>query len=289
MLVSMIAKSEFITLFTERAMPVIVAQQSTPVPPRFDTAESRWAAVLARNPEADGEFYYAVRTTGVYCRPSCSARRAQRENVAFYGTPRDAESAGFRPCKRCRPNESVADTHAVAVQDVCRFLENADVMPKLSDLATTAGLSQFHFHRLFRSRTGVTPKAFFEAHRANRLRAQLTQSSTVTEAVYAAGFSSSSRFYERSNAILGMRPKAFQDGGHGARIRFAVGQCSLGSVLVAATEKGICAISLGDDPEKLIRDLQDRFPNATLVGADQEFERWIATVIALVENPRACP
>jgi AraC family transcriptional regulator of adaptative response/methylated-DNA-[protein]-cysteine methyltransferase len=158
-------------------------------------------------------------------------------------------------------------------------------MPKLAELAANAGLSPFHFHRMFRAEVGVTPKAYFTARRASRVREQLQESETVTEAVYAAGYSSSSRFYERSAEILGMQPKAFQSGGTGARIRFAVGECSLGSLMVAATEKGVCAISLGDDPEQLVRDLQDRFPKATLVGADAGFEQWVAKVVAMVETP----
>ncbi|HSU30456.1 MAG TPA: bifunctional DNA-binding transcriptional regulator/O6-methylguanine-DNA methyltransferase Ada [Bryobacteraceae bacterium] len=270
----------------------IAAVSSGPVQvkamPEYQTDEACWEAVVRRDPDADGRFYYAVRTTGVYCRPSCPSKGPRRENVAFYRTGEEAQRSGFRPCKRCRPNESVHKSKlSVAIENACRALDTAEVMPNLSELAAMAGLSPFHFHRMFRSEMGMTPKAYFAERRASRMREQLQESGTVTEAVYAAGFSSSSRFYERSAEILGMSPKVYQSGGAGASIRFAVGECSLGSLLVAATEKGVCAIFLGDDPQQLICDLQDRFLQATLVGADEEFEQWVAKVVALVEVPGA--
>lgn len=256
--------------------------------PEYQSEEACWDAVVRRDPEADGSFYYAVRTTGVYCRPSCPSKGARRENVAFYRTGEEAQSAGFRPCKRCRPNEDVAHSKlAVAIENACRALDTAEEMPKLSELAARAGLSPFHFHRMFRSEMGMTPKAYFAERRAGRVREKLQGSETVTEAVYAAGFSSSSRFYERSAEMLGMPPKVYQSGGVGASIRFGVGECSLGSLLVAATEKGVCAIFLGDDPDQLVCELQDRFPRATLVGGDEHFEQWMAKVVAMVDVPGA--
>jgi AraC family transcriptional regulator, regulatory protein of adaptative response / methylated-DNA-[protein]-cysteine methyltransferase len=256
--------------------------------PGYQSEEACWEAVVRRDPEADGSFYYAVRTTGVYCRPSCPSKGARRENVAFYRTGEEAQSAGFRPCKRCRPEEDARHSKlAVAIEHACRVLDRAEEMPKLSELAAAAGLSSFHFHRIFRAEMGMTPKAYFAERRASRVREHLQGSETVTEAVYAAGFSSSSRFYERSAEMLGMPPKVYQSGGAGASIRFAVGECSLGSLLVAGTEKGVCAIFLGDDPQQLICDLQDRFPHATLVGGDEQFEQWVAKVVALVEVPGA--
>jgi AraC family transcriptional regulator of adaptative response/methylated-DNA-[protein]-cysteine methyltransferase len=248
--------------------------------------EERWAAVLRRDAAADGTFYYSVRTTGVYCRPSCAARVARRENVAFHLTCEAAERAGFRACKRCRPNEAgLAEQHAAAVARACRAIEAAENAPGLEELAAEAGMSRFHFHRIFKSITGVTPKAYAAARRAARVRTELADSRTVTEAIYDAGYNSSGRFYAQSAEILGMTPTDFRAGGARAAIRFAVGECSLGSILVASTEKGVCAILMGDDPEMLVRDLEDRFPNAVLTGGDAEFESMVGKVLTFVEAP----
>jgi AraC family transcriptional regulator, regulatory protein of adaptative response / methylated-DNA-[protein]-cysteine methyltransferase len=248
------------------------------------TDDDRWRAVLRR--DAEGAFYYSVRTTGVYCKPACPARLPRRENVAFHASAQDAERAGFRPCKRCRPNDiPLAQRQAGMVEQACRMIEQADEAPSLDALADRVGLSRHHFHRVFKAHTGVTPKAYAAARRARRVRDELERRETVTEAIYGAGFSSSSRFYEASAAVLGMTPTSFRAGGDGAALRFAVGECSLGSVLVAASDKGVCAILLGDDPDALARDLQDRFPNAPLVGGDAAFDRWVAAVVGLVERP----
>ena len=253
--------------------------------PRTD--DELWAAVVRRDPTADGTFYYSVGTTGVYCRPSCAARRARRENVRFHPTCNDAERAGFRACKRCRPNEApLQERRAAAVAAACRLIEAAETIPTLTVLAGAVGMSPYHFHRVFRATTGLTPRAYATAHRGNRIRDELARSATVTEAIYGAGYGSSGRFYESSGAILGMTPSAYRDGGAGTRIRLALGECSLGAILVAASDTGVCAIHLGDDPDGLVRDLEDRFPNATLVGGDEEFERWVATVVGFVEAPR---
>lgn len=258
-----------------------------PVSPLFMTEDDQWAAVVRRDPTADNSFCYAVLTTGVYCRPSCAARLARRANVRFHRTCADAERAGFRPCRRCRPNEaSLVERRASAVAKACRLIEQAEQMPGLEALATAVGMSRFHFHRVFKAITGLTPKAYASAQRANRVRDELTRSATVTEAIYAAGFNSNGRFYATSSKVLGMTPTKFRSGGTGAAIRFAVGECSLGSILVAASEKGVCAILLGDDPDTLARDLQDRFPQARLIGGDAAFERWVAKVVAFVETPQ---
>ncbi|MGE0752493.1 MAG: bifunctional DNA-binding transcriptional regulator/O6-methylguanine-DNA methyltransferase Ada [Variibacter sp.] len=251
----------------------------------FDSDAARLDAVRRRDRNADGQFVYSVRTTGVYCRPSCAARPARRENIAFHATPADAERAGFRACKRCRPNESAA-LHAGAIAKACRMIEQSDEMPSLDALAKAAGMSRFHFHRVFKAQTGVTPKAYADAERARRVRGELAKTDTVTEAIYGAGFNSNGRFYATSGERLGMTPSAYRRGGKGAAIRFAVGECSLGSVLVAATEKGVCAIMLGDDPDALVRDLQDQFPKAELIGADRDFEQLVAKVVGFVEAPR---
>lgn len=266
-------------------MSIVRTRREQDAPP-FSSVDDRWAAVTRRDRRADGIFYYSVRTTGVYCRPSCGARRARRENVRFHATRQDAEAAGFRPCKRCRPHErGLAGEHAALVAKACRLIETAEQMPSLGDLAERAGMSRFHFHRLFKTTTGVTPKAYAAAHRAQRVRDELARSKTVTDAIYDAGYNSSGRFYATSGAVLGMRPRDFRAGGAGASIRFAVGECSLGSILVAATERGVCAILLGDDPDRLLRNLQDRFPKAQLVGGDKGFERVVARVVGFVERP----
>lgn len=256
----------------------------------FQSEEERWEAVSRRDARADGVFYYSVRTTGVYCRPSCAARLARRENVHFYATANEAEQAGFRPCKRCRPEgPALAERQAAAVTKACRLIETAAETPDLDELARAGGMSRFHFHRVFKRIAGVTPKGYADACRARRMRDTLPKSGTVTEAIYGAGFNSNGRFYEKSPALLGMKPASFRDGGSGAAIRFAIGECSLGSILVAATGKGICAILLGDDPDALARDLQDRFPKAALTGGDRDFERLVSQAVGLVESPaRGC-
>jgi AraC family transcriptional regulator of adaptative response/methylated-DNA-[protein]-cysteine methyltransferase len=249
--------------------------------------DPRWQAVVARDRAFDGHFYYAVRTTGVYCRPSCSARLARPGNVSFHLTCADAEQAGFRPCKRCKPDRpGLAEQHAVMVAEICRSIESADEIQSLGELAHKAGLSAYYFHRLFKTVTGVTPRDYAIAHRAARIRNALANpGTTVTAAIYDAGFNSSGRFYESSNAVLGMTPTDFRAGGANTGIRFAIGECSLGSILVASTEKGVCAIFLGDDPDALARDLQDRFPHAELIGGDADFEELVAKVIGFVEAP----
>ncbi len=263
-----------------------LATRSTPAVTRFATDDERWDAVKRRDRDADGAFYYSVRTTGVYCRPSCAARLARRENVRFHPSSAAAERAGFRACKRCRPNEAPpAARQAEAIAKACRLIEQAEEMPDLDTLAATAGLSRFHFHRVFKTLTGVTPKAYAAAHRGRRVRDELAHSRTVTDAIYGAGFNSNGRFYAASPGLLGMTPTAYRAGGSGAAIRFAVGECWLGSILVAATDKGVCAILLGDDPEALLRDLQDRFPKARLIGGDKAFEKLVAKVVGFVQQP----
>lgn len=251
------------------------------------TRDARWQAVIARDRNFDGQFYYAVRTTGVYCRPSCAARRAKLENVSFYKTPREAERAGFRPCKRCKPDEiALAGQHAARVAEICRYIEAAPEIPSLKDMARKAALSTSHFHRLFKAVTGLTPRAYANAHRAERVRDALAKTgATVTDAIYDAGFNSSGRFYETSHEMLGMTPTAYRDGGENIEICFAIGECSLGAILVARSEKGVCAILMGDDPDDLARDLQDRFPRAKLLGGDKGFEKLVAKVVGFVEAP----
>ena len=258
----------------------------TDMPSRFRSDEERWAAVLDRNPGADDSFFYSVATTGVYCRPECPSRRPRREHVRFHASCEEAENAGFRACRRCRPNEPpLAERHALAVARACRLIETAEEVPSLDALADAAGMSRFHFHRVFKAATGCTPRGYAAARRAERTREALRKGGTVTDALYDGGFNSNGRFYATAPEILGMAPSVFRRGGAGETIRFAVGACSLGAILVAATARGVCAIALGDEPDALVHDLEDRFPLAEIVGGDPEFEALVARVVGFVEAP----
>jgi len=254
--------------------------------PHMNTKDPRWAAVVARDPKADGRFFYSVKTTGVYCRPSCPSRLAKPENVAFHSTTTAAERAGFRPCKRCKPNQApLAKQHAATVAKICRRIEGAEAVPSLAALAREACMSPYYFHRVFKRVTGLTPRVYAAAHRAKRVRRELSRSGSVTEAIFDAGFNSGGRFYATSDEVLGMTPTDYRAGGSGAEIRFAIGECSLGAILVAKSAKGVCAILLGDDPDALARDLQDRFARANLIGGDAEFEQLVAKIVGFVETP----
>ncbi|WP_042701366.1 bifunctional DNA-binding transcriptional regulator/O6-methylguanine-DNA methyltransferase Ada [Azospirillum sp. B506] len=264
----------------------MTAAPDTAAPDAIDPDVERWASLRRRDPAADGRFVYAVRSTGVYCRPSCAARSPRPENVVFYTSNAEAEQAGFRPCKRCRPDgPSQSVRRAEAVAAACRLIEEAEEVPHLEELAAAAGMSPHHFHRIFKQVTGVTPRAYVQAHRAARVVDVLQQAGSVTEAIYEAGYGSSGRFYESAGGRLGMTPTSYRKGGVGETIRFAVGVCSLGSILVAATERGVCAILLGDDPDMLLRDLQERFSRAELIGGDADFEATVAQVVGFVEAP----
>lgn len=248
--------------------------------------DPRWAAVVARDPRADSQFVYAVKTTGIYCRPSSLARLPKPQNVEFFDTAEEAEAAGYRPSRRVSKDQTeVAAQHAATVAAACRQIEASDSLPALNDLAETAGLSAFHFHRVFKAATGLTPKGYAAAHRSRRVRQRLADGGSVTEALYDAGFNSNSRFYESADQLLGMKPGDFRAAGQNNDIRFAVGQCSLGAILVAQSERGICAILLGDDPHQLVCDLQDQFRRANLIGADAKFEQLIAHVVGFIEAP----
>ncbi|MBD5804227.1 Bifunctional transcriptional activator/DNA repair enzyme Ada [Azoarcus sp. Aa7] len=250
-------------------------------------ADPRWAAVQARDATADGAFCYAVRTTGVYCRPSCAARTPRPENVEFFATGEEAVRAGYRACRRCSPDgPSLAHQHAEAVAALCRQIEQAEAPPTLDELACSANMSAFHLHRIFKAVTGTTPRAYAKACRAARMRAKLDGGATVTDALYAAGYGSSGRFYADAGRTLGMTAGSYRAGGARQQIRFAVGECSLGAILVASTARGVCAILIGDDPGILVRDLQDRFPRAELIGSDTDYERVVATVVGFVEAPK---
>jgi AraC family transcriptional regulator of adaptative response/methylated-DNA-[protein]-cysteine methyltransferase len=255
-------------------------------PAPYATDDARWQALQTRNPAADGHFVYAVRTTGVYCRPSASTRLPRRENVEFFDSAEAAEAAGYRASRRPQGDQSaVAAERATVVAEACRLIEAAETPPELEALAAHAGMSRFHFHRVFKAETGLTPKAYASAYRARKLREELGSNASITDAIYGAGFNSNSRFYESSDQLLGMRARDYRAGGVGAVIRFAVGQCSLGAILVAQSQRGICAILLDDDPEALVRNLQDQFPKAQFIGGDTGFERLVAEVVGFIEAP----
>ena len=248
--------------------------------------DPRWAAIVARDPKADALFVYGVKTTGVYCRPSSASRLPRPENIQFFDTPAHAEAAGYRASKRATGDQTqLAAHHAQLVAEACRQIEQADTAPSLNALALRAGLSPFHFHRVFKAVTGLTPKGYASAQRARKVREGLKGQHSVTDALYDAGFNSNSRFYESADQLLGMKPGDYKAGGTNSEILFAVGQCSLGAILVAQSVRGVCAILLGDDPDTLVRDLQDQFPKADLVGADRRFEQLIAQVVGFIEAP----
>lgn len=256
--------------------------------PNFSATESeRWEAIAHRIQEADGTFLYAVKTTGVYCRPTCASRQPRRDNVLFFETCDAAEAAGFRPCKRCSPRlTSPQQQQAEIMAEVCKQIEAADTPLSLDKMAQIAGLSVYHFHRVFKAIVGITPKQYVAAHRAKRVRQHLQEATTVTQAIYEAGFETSSNFYDQSAALLGMTPSEYQQGASGVEIRYTVKPCWLGWVLVAATSKGICAIAFDDSSERLMVQLRADFPKAQLCEGDRTFKGWVEQVIGLIEAPQ---
>lgn len=264
-------------------MPARTSRQKLPPV----AADPRWARILARDKTADGKLWYSVTTTGVYCRPSCPSRRANPENVQLHDTLAGAKATGFRPCKRCNPDgASIEAENAALVAKACRIIETSEEEPSLDELAEVVGRSPGYFHRVFKAATGLTPKAYAAAHRARRVRQGLANGGTVTGAIYEAGFNSSGRFYEKAADMLGMKPSQYRAGGLNEEIKFAVGQTSLGAILVASSAKGVVAILLGDDPDALVRELQDRFKTARLLGADRAYEKLVAKVVGFIEEPR---
>jgi AraC family transcriptional regulator, regulatory protein of adaptative response / methylated-DNA-[protein]-cysteine methyltransferase len=248
--------------------------------------DPRWARIVARDKTADGCFWYSVATTGIYCRPSCPSRTANRKNVQLHDTLMAAKATGFRPCKRCNPDGiSIEGENAAIIAQACRLIEESEEEPSLNDLAEAVGRSPSYFHRMFKAVTGLTPKDYAVAHRAAKVRQGLDSGNSVTAAMYDAGFNSSGRFYEKSTGLLGMTPTQYRAGGANEEIRFAVGETSLGAILVASSKKGVASILLGTDPDALVRNLQDRFPKARLIGADGDYEALVATVVGFVEAP----
>lgn len=254
---------------------------------KCSTVSSRWEAIKRRTRQADGLFLYGVKTTGIYCRPACSSRLPNRANIAFFTSAVEAERAGFRACKRCKPNGPLApETHTEAIIRACKLIDEAEEPISLKDLSTAVGLSQYHFHRVFKEIIGITPKGYGAARRERRLREELHRGVSVTRAIYDAGFGSSSRFYGGAGDMLGMTPSKYKDGAANLRIRFAIAQSFLGLVLVAATERGICTIDFGKTPEELTNRLRARFPKAILQDDDPGFAAWVAAVVAFIDAPR---
>jgi AraC family transcriptional regulator, regulatory protein of adaptative response / methylated-DNA-[protein]-cysteine methyltransferase len=248
--------------------------------------ETMWRAVVDRDRTADTGWVYGVRTTGIYCRPSCPSRRPKRENVAFFVSPLDAEAAGLRACRRCRPDRSNApDPGADLVAATCRIIESSATVPTLDELAAATGVSRFHLQRVFTERTGVSPRAYAERLRAERVADRLAAGAPVSDAAYDAGFGSVGRLSAAAPARLGMTPSRFRAGGAGETVHVAVAETSLGAVLVAVTGRGVCAIELGDDPDELLATFQQRFHAADVRAGDDAFERTVALVVGLVEHP----
>lgn len=268
-----------------------MGQVNKPSVIRPTTRAASWRAVLARDPAADGTFVFAVRTTGIYCRPSCGARRARRENVEFFADGALAREAGYRACRRCRPDAAGSDQagRGELVAQVCRWIDAAEAPLCLAELARRAGYSPFHLQRLFVRTLGISPHAYAAALRAGRLRDELAAGRTVTVAMHRAGYGSSSRLHDAAAKAVGMLPRRARDGGAGERIEYAVLTCSLGKALVAATARGVCAILLGDDEAGLHADLQRRFGRATLQRGDPAFRLRIAGAIACVDGERPDP
>jgi len=248
--------------------------------------DPRWARIVARDRTADGHLWYSVATTGIYCRPSCPSRAANPKNVQLHDSLEAAKATGFRSCKRCNPDGlSIEGENAAIVAQACRLIEQNEEEPSLNDLAEAVGRSASYFHRMFKAATGLTPKDYAAAHRAAKVRQGLECGNSVTEAIYDAGFNSSGRFYEKSTDMLGMTPTQYRSGGANEEIHFAVGETSLGAILVASSKKGVASILLGNDPDELVRNLQDRFPKAHLIGADRDYEVLVARVVGFVEAP----
>jgi len=250
------------------------------------TDQSRWQAVETRDARADGQFVFAVKTTGICCRPSCRARHPLRKNVLFFENVEAAVNAGFRPCKRCQPDKLAPEQQRIdRITQACRILETSSEPMVLAELAAQVAMSPFHFHRLFKQVTGLTPHAWQQALRAKRLREQLTEGEQVTRAVFDAGYQSGSNFYQQADEVLGMTAKQYRRGGARTAIQFVVGSCRLGEFLVAQSERGICAIVLGNEAQSLIRELEALFPHSSLDVGDEPFARRVAQVVSVLEHP----
>lgn len=247
--------------------------------------DDRWKTLVERGSQAAGEFFYAVSTTGVFCRPGCASRLPKREHVRFFNSMLEARQAGFRPCKRCRPDlaQNPAEQHAAVLQ-ACALMDAAETRPTLAELARAVHISPFHFQRKFKQATGVTPKQYYMQKRMQRLQTKLQTAGSVTQAIYAAGFSSSAPFYQQSKRSLGMSPSAYKNGGDGSRVFYAIHETQLGWLLVAATEHGVCAIEFGDAEQQLTDSLRTRFPQAELIAGHPIYSGWVQSILAYLDR-----
>lgn len=260
-------------------------QHKTNPSPRItgQAADRFWQATLHRDPRADGSFVFAVQSTQIYCRPSCPARRPLRQNTLFFQTPQDAESQGFRPCRRCRPKQ--LDSATKLVQQIAAALANCEEeSTRLRSLATRMNVSPSKLRRAFRRATGLSPKEFEQAFRLTRFKKMLREGNSVTDALYACGYGSSSRLYEKTNAHLGMTPASYRKGGEGMQIGYTVTSTTLGKVLVAATERGVSAIYLGENEKALVDELRKEYAKAEIVRSTDGNENWIREVVRRVEG-----
>ncbi len=248
--------------------------------PRVRDEDACWEAVLKRDAARDGAFVYAVRSTGVYCRPSCPARRPRRAGVVFYPLPEVAARCGYRPCRRCRPDREALDPQVELVRRACRAIEaHAEGPVTLTELGAEVELSPAHLQRVFKKVTGISPRQYADACRVGRLKARLKERRTVTMALYEVGYGSSSRLYEQASAQLGMTPGTYKRGGATMAIRYVVLHCPLGRLLLAGTERGVCAIYLGEDDEVLAAELSREFPAAAVELAEEPLRGWASAVV----------
>ena len=257
---------------------------------RYETDEARWQAVRDKEADAAHAFYYGVRTTGVFCIAGCSSRRPNPDNVVFFDTVADALAQDYRPCKRCRPDDTAhADIASRRIVAACRAIETAQTPPSLAELAGGAELSPAYFQRLFKEQVGVSPKVYAQAVRDERVRRALTSGASVTQAVFDAGYGSASRFHERSAAALGMTATRYKAGGAGLKIRYALAQSHLGPLLAGFTDLGVCAILFGDTPDELIHDLRQRFHAAHISPGGSDLDGRVARLVAFIESPTCEP
>lgn len=252
---------------------------------RAECDEVRWAAITARDHACDGAFVFAVRTTGIYCRPGCPARRPKPENVVFFDSAAEAQAAGFRACRRCRPDAGEGAPHTEAIARACRLIEASETSPSLDRLAQAAGLSRFHFQRVFKRQLGMTPHQYVTTRRQARVRDVLPEAASVTEALYDAGYDSSGRFYAQARATLGMPASDYKAGGRGRTIWYALADSILGRVLVAGTAQGLCAIFFGEEDAALEADLHARFGSAHVVAAEDMMREWVERTLAYLDLP----